>query len=465
MIVSSPVSTPEPTDSEGSPRRLRVLVSAYACNPYRGSEDGVGWGWIRAIATRHDVHVITADFQREHVERWQGEYPEDEARVTFHYVTRRWFHYRPTKAWTRIESSFLKPLMNLAYAQWLRDGARLAAALHEPRAFDLVHLVTYVGYRFPGRYDQLGIPFVWGPIGGLENTPWRFLPSLGFGGCIYYAARNVVNSIQKRCLPSPKRAFRTAEGGVIAATEGIRREIKRHYGAASEVIPEIGLPQAVGATWKERDAGAPLRITWSGEHLPGKALPFLLRALAQLDAASATDAARAVDWHLVVLGHGRSTRAWRGLAARLGLADRIRWTGWVERDAALEHMRSSHLFAITSLKDLTSTVLLEALSEGLPVVCPDHCGFSNIVDETCGIKVPLRSPKQFRRGLAAAIERIAGDEAHRRILSRGARRRAADYTWDEKASRVHGVYGRVMAVHAAQAGDAASARAAGVVRA
>ena len=33
-------------------RRLKILISAYACNPYKGSEEGVGWGWVTAIARR-----------------------------------------------------------------------------------------------------------------------------------------------------------------------------------------------------------------------------------------------------------------------------------------------------------------------------------------------------------------------------------------------------------------------------
>ncbi len=394
-------------------RRLRVLVSAYACDPFRGSEDGVGWGWIRAIASRHDVHVITAAFQREPIERWRKQHPEDDAPVTFHYVTPRWFHYRPTKVWRRIESSFFKPLMNLAYAQWLRDAARLAVLIDAQYDVDLVHLVTYVGYRFPGRYERVGKPFVWGPIGGLENTPWRFLPSLGPGGCVYYAARNTVNALQKRFLRSPKRAFRHAEGGIIAATEGSRREIERHYRVPSQVIPEVGLPGGCAPDHARREPGRPMLIAWSGEHLPGKALPYLLHALACLDERYDHGLKADVEWHLTVLGRGRCTRRWQALAQRLGLADRIRWTGWIDRAEALEQMHAAHVFVVTSLKDLTSTVLLEALSQGVPVVCPDHCGFSSVVDETCGIKVPVRSPRQLRAGLAAALADLALDEARR----------------------------------------------------
>ncbi len=414
-------------------RRLRVLVSAFACDPTKGSEDGVGWGWLRAAARRHEVHVITAAFQRPAIERWVGEHPTEAGGAQFHYVSPRWFHYRPTRAWRFVESGVLKPAMNLAYAQWLRDAAWLAERLDAEHDYDLVHLVTYVGYRFPGRYDLLGKPFVWGPIGGLENTRWRFLPSLGIGGALYYAGRNIVNAVQRRFLPSPKRAFRAAAaGGIIAATEGNRRAIERYYDAESTVITEIGLPDEVPGTVTPRGPDEPLRLVWSGEHLPGKALPFLLHALARLDPG--------VDWRLTVLGSGARTRAWQRLAARLGLDERIRWTGWIPRVEALAAMDAAHVLVITSLKDLTSTVLLEGLSRGLAVICPDHCGFSNVVDSTCGIKVPLTSPRRLRVDLGAALESVAGDEALRSALAAGALVRARAFSWSEKAERLDAIY-------------------------
>jgi len=415
----------------------RILVSAFACNPYKGSEDGVGWGWARAIASLdgHDVHVLTADFQRPAIERFVAEHPGEAARLRFHYVPRRPWHYRPTPGWLRVEHSPLKPLMNLSYALWMRDAHRLACRLHAERRFDLVHLVTYVGFRFPGRYWRMDVPFVWGPVGGLENTPWRFLPTFGPLGAAYYATRNVINSIQKRLQPGPRRAFRKARGGIIAATGGIRREIRRFYGEESEVVCEIGFEPDATAAPAGRRPGEPLRIAWSGEHLPGKALPLLLRALARLEG---------VDWRLTVLGSGPCTRKWRSLSRRLGIDGRCDWTGWVERQHALAALRDAHLFVITSMKDLTSTVLLEALGQGLPVLCPDHCGFSDVVTPECGIALPAGSPAQLSRHLAETLRALAADEPRRLRLAAGALRRSRDFGWAEKARRVGRIYDRVL---------------------
>jgi glycosyltransferase involved in cell wall biosynthesis len=416
--------------------RLKILVSAYACNPNKGSEEGVGWGWVTAIARYHNLYVVTAEFHRTDIERASREQPELFSHLRFFYVPHRPWHYAPTKGWLSIEGSVLKPVMNYAYRLWQRDAYKLARRLHEESRFDLAHQLTYVGFRFPGHLWKLDIPFVWGPIGGLENTPWKFLPGLGASGCIYYVGRNILNTLHKKFLSAPKKAFRKARGSIIAATEGIRREIRRWYGEESEVICEIGPPSTIAADHSVRAAGEVLKLSWSGQHLPGKALPLLLRALVNLPVD--------VKWQLDILGEGPRTMNWQRLAGRLGIHGKCRWHGQIARSEAIKIVHQSHVFVITSLKDLTSTVLLEAFSQGVPVICPDHCGFTNVVTEDCGIKVPIVSPRQFENDLASAIKSLADDEQKRRHLAKGALQRIGEFSWKKKAEQTELIYRRAV---------------------
>lgn len=415
---------------------LKPLLLAYACNPFHGSEEGVGWNWVKVIASFSDPWVITANFHKDDIERYRKAHPLALSNVRFVYVAERALHYRPTPGWKRIEHSVFKPLMNLAYARWLVDAFDLAATLHRKQHFDLMHQLTYVGYRFPGRLWRLGTPFVWGPIGGLENTPWRFLPQMGWYGALYYGGRNLINSAQRLLLRNPRRAFEAAGPGVIAATSGIQRQIRHRYGVESRVICEVGPPDIALPGLLPRLPGEPLRLVWSGEHLPGKALPLLLRALAKLD--------NGVEWRLDLLGAGPLTGRWQRLARELAIDEWCRWHGNLPREQALAVMGEGDLFIITSLKDLTSTVLLEALALGLPVICPDHCGFADVVTNDCGIKVSLRNPHQFIGDLTAAVAHLESNEAERYRLARGALHRVQAYAWEAKATAIAEIYEAVI---------------------
>lgn len=417
-------------------KRLKILAIAYACNPARGSEFGVGWGWVNAIAAGHDVTVITADFNITDINRYcrdHGDFVRNGP--GFIYIKSRPWHYRPNGIWLKVEDSLAKPLMNLAYQDWLRCAFAEAQTAISQNHYDLLHLITYVGWRFPGRFYELGIPFVWGPIGGMKNTPWRLLPILGLKGAIYYGARNLINSLQMRTLPGPRRALRAANGGVIAATSEIKEELWNRFKVKSNVICEVGPPQLEFDSPRERREDESLRICWSGLHLPGKALHLLLCAAAQLP--------KDLNFSIEILGDGPCSRTWKSLASRLKIDDRCHWHGWLPRDQSLTVMRDSHVFVITSLKDLTSNVAVEAVSLGLPVICLDHCGFADLVTEKCGIKIHTGSARQIISDIAGALRTLYGNEPFRQSLALGARLRSRDYSWPNKVAALDGIYATI----------------------
>lgn len=416
----------------------RILAIAYACNPYKGSEHGVGWGWVKMISELHDVHVIAADFERDDVERWLNDNSGYREKMTFSYPKHKIWHYnKNSKFWVWIEHSPFKIIMNGAYRLWQADAYCLSKKLHAATRFDLCHLITYVGFRFPGRFYKLDCPFVWGPVGALENTPKHFLPLLGRYGAVYYSFRNLINNFDKRFLKHPRKSFKKAAqtGTIISATSGIKKEIKKWYGEDSEVICEIG---TIGANDTDRlvvrDDGDPLHICWSGTHTPGKALQLLLAALARLPSS--------LNWSLNILGEGPCSKKWKKTAVDLKIAANCCFLGNVPRSEALAVMRSSHLFVITSLKDLTSTVLLEALSLGKPVIAPDHCGFSDVITETCGVKISIDNVDAFVAQLSKEIEGMYTNESDRIKMAAGAVRRSSDFNWVVKAEHLNQLYHR-----------------------
>ena len=175
-----------------------------------------------------------------------------------------------------------------------------------------------------------------------------------------------------------------------------------------------------------------MKIVFNGVHERRKNLPLLLRAIV---------AARSngVKVELDILGLGPETLKWKRLAESLCVSDCIVWHGWVAKDKAVSIVSGADVFAITSIHDLTSTVLLEALSCGLPVICIDHCGFSDVVNEKCGIKVPVGKAEDMVSDFAKAIIKLS-DENYRRELSAGAKNRALEYSWSKKRQQIEEVY-------------------------
>jgi glycosyltransferase involved in cell wall biosynthesis len=110
------------------------------------------------------------------------------------------------------------------------------------------------------------------------------------------------------------------------------------------------------------------------------------------------------------------------------------------REDALSLMESAHLMLITSLRDLTSTVTVEGLALGLPIVCPDHCGFSDAITEDCGFRVSTDSPDAMVEGLAKSLGDLCRDEVLRQRLAEGALVRSQQYGWGRKGKLMDEVY-------------------------
>lgn len=409
-------------------KRLKVLVSAYACSPYKGSEPGVGWGFVSELAKYHDLWVIVEEEKfRSDIERYLLAHPDFGKSVHFYFI------HKQRNRWLR---KLWPPSYYWYYRRWHQDACQLALQLHQEIGFDLAHQLTMVGFREPGYLWKLDMPFVWGPVGGMGLFPWRFLPEVGAYGALYYLGYNLFNRVQMSFLQRPRLAAKKAASGLvtglIAATPENQAGAEKYWGCASTVLAEVGLPREPVLHICERKPDEPLHLVWTGQHTPGKALNLALKALARISPD--------VKWELHILGEGKRSAAWQLLARKLGIDAYCHFYGWLPREQALQVMQKAHCMLITSLRDLTSTVTVEALALGLPIICLDHCGFAGVVDDTCGIKIAVTTPDEVVAAMAKAVEQLAQDENRRQALAWGALQRARNYSWVEKGRGVDAIY-------------------------
>ena len=103
-------------------------------------------------------------------------------------------------------------------------------------------------------------------------------------------------------------------------------------------------------------------------------------------------------------------------------------------------MSNTNISLITSLRDLNSSVTIESISLGLPVICIDHCGFSDVIDETCGVKVPLTNFNKISEDISNAILGLADNREYLDELSFGAIKKSKLYSWQNKVRILNEIY-------------------------
>jgi glycosyltransferase involved in cell wall biosynthesis len=110
--------------------------------------------------------------------------------------------------------------------------------------------------------------------------------------------------------------------------------------------------------------------------------------------------------------------------------------GLISKKEVLASMKESDFLVHTSIKEAASAVVLEALSEGLPVICHDAFGLSFAVTKSCGIKVGFKSPENSINEFKKAIYILSKDKLLRSKLSLGAKERSNELNWQSMAETI-----------------------------
>src|SRR5262249_42563141 len=162
----------------------------------------------------------------------------------------------------------------------------------------------------------------------------------------------------------------------------------------------FGPPPAFGSPRDGSDPADPVRLLAVGRLQPKKGFDVLLEAVARIPGHVAP----------TVVGHGPGEARLRQRAVALGLGARIRWTGQLDQPAVRALYRDADLFALAPRvaldgdRDGLPNVVVEALSQGLPVVATAVAALGEIVEDGVnGRLVPPDDPTALANALGALV--------------------------------------------------------------
>lgn len=234
---------------------------------------------------------------------------------------------------------------------------------------------------------------------------------------------------------------------LVIAPSGVIREMLRTHGVTAriEVLPTGTVDPRQTARADLRAARArygipadrPLLVTVS-RLAPEKSVDVILRAFQQVSEPPGA--------YLLIVGGGPSAASLEALARELGIGERVRFTGALPHEGALEVMAGADLFVFASQTETQGLVLVEAMAAGVPVVAVGVAGAAEaVVDGESGLLVsPGPDP------LAAGMRRLLADPTLRARLGRRGREIAAGYAAAALARQLVGLYHSVMIEHASE---------------
>ena len=414
---------------------LKVLLSAYACEPEKGSEPGVGWNIALHMAKDHEVWVLTRANNRSAIELRLSQISSRKLHFIY-YDLPRWARW-----WKRGSRG-----IQLYYYLWQIGIYFVARKLHTHIQFDLAHHVTFGKYWSPSFISLLPLPFVWGPVGGGESAPRTFWLSLGVRGMMTEMLRE-----SARFLSQFDPFVRlTAKRSVVALTKTPETHVRvKDLGARKVKIQgESAISTEEWARFAEHteeEVGhTSFKFISIGNFYPLKGFALGLKAFAMARQELGQTELKDPEYWLV--GDGAEFLRLRTLSDKLGIAPNVKFWGRLSREDTMKKLVECQVLVHPSLHDSGGWVCLEAMATGKPVICLDLGGPATQVQKNTGFKIPAHTPTQVVKDMAQAMTLLAQDQTLRLEMGNAGRQLVTlEYTWERKAELFHGYYKQIIA--------------------
>lgn len=403
---------------------MNILINAYACAPNWGSEQGMAWHWIIELAKMHNLYIITEG-------EWKKEI--EEAVALLDVKDNIHFYYNPvsdkirTMCWNQGDWRFY-----WYYRKWQKKTLTIARQICSEHRIDIIHQLNMIGFREPGYlWNIYDTNYVWGPVGGMEIVPLSYLSGMPLSKKTKYIVKNMLNHLQIRYSTRVYKAIHRADI-VIAATQGTYNNfVKLHH------IKPVYMNEA-GCTISEQHTAHnfnkdQLDILWVGRFLDTKKLDIAIRTIAKVKDLP-------VFLHIVGSGSDAENAMYQQMADKMGISNNIKWYGKLANKKVQEMMNQMDLFLFTSVLEGTPHVVLEAITNCLPILCIDTCGQGQLVNEAIGWKVPLTNPQQNSTDFAAILRHIIINRDEIKQKSDNCKQRQRELSWENKLVTMNKIY-------------------------
>ncbi len=418
--------------------KYRVLLIAEMCNPNWTSVPLVGYQLARALA-EHPKLEVTLVTQVRNRSALEGDPINEHARVIIIdsefvakpvYKLSKFFRGGDKLSWT-IDTAMMWPsyvvfeqLLERIFRQKLKSGA-----------FDLIHRLTPLSPTIPSPLANMTkVPMIFGPVNGGLKWPKEY-PELV--------------SLEKEWLTNFRKVYRAFPffrssychfAGVICGSKATAQDLPNYYRGQRFYLPENGIDPKrfpLANNWPEvKDK---FRFITISRLVPYKAVDITLEAIAGSPLLRQ-------QCEFVICGDGPERTSLENLIQKHQLTEMVQFKNWLSQSELAKELSSSQIFVFPSLREFGGGVVLEAMSAGVPPIIVDYGGPGELVDDSCGIKIPMLPRQELIHQLRQAMEfALQNPDQCQRMSKNAVQKIRSEFTWSAKADKITDIYRSILA--------------------
>ena len=403
-----------------------ILATAYAINPYKGSEDGMGWNFVMQIARNNRVIAVTRENNEKDIQSYMSEYPSD----VYKNIQ---FIYFDLPYWQRFWKKGGRGAM-LYYLLWQN---RLVNFIKDLKLqFDISHNLNFHNDWTPSFLWKLNKPMVWGPVGHHPKIPAQYLNHYEKK----YWVKDRLTWITKLFFWKYSKSLRKTinkSDHILCMNNSVPEKLQLDSSKLS-VMPSVATDDQGYAS---KRSSRKFTLLSAGRLVPLKGFDLSINAFSGfLNKLSFEDQSKC---ELIIVGKGPEKEKLSDLCHKLGIQNHVTFIDWIERQKLMDYYRESSAFLFPSHEG-AGMVVAEALSFGLPVICLDNSGPGEFVDQLCGYPVPMQDYKGTVSQLSDSICEIYNDPKKLKVLSNNARKKFEDkFHWDRRGESLSKIYSKL----------------------
>lgn len=394
---------------------MNYLISAYSVNPYKGSEDSIGWNWVLQYEKNYKkgdrIILLTKKFNEKDTRRGLKEFNIQHVELVIVDVP-------DALNWFREKHSAFHHMYYILWQHWAWLWVK-----HSGIRFDVIHHVTMNDYRIPSElYKAKGAKVIWGPMGGAQVTP---KPLKVYEKNQFAAAfREFVN---KSCSWNPfyKKALRSYYK-IYCINNETQKQISCIVGKDVPLMPELALRDEYKNLPIRKGKNDILKIVFVGRLIGKKGIAFLVDALSLMP----TD----MDWELLIFGEGDDRALIEKQIADSGIGKKVKLMGNRPLNQIAEAYQQADVFVLPSLRETSGNVLLEAMAYAVPIVAFDTSFCRLLKEVDCGVFINTEQAlDNIKEDYCKAIVTLGQDkELAKQMGLNGYKYVNSKLTWDEK---------------------------------
>lgn len=398
---------------------MKILAIAYACEPNRGSEPGVGWNWTRSISQCKDIElsVVTRKNNKEVIELYNSVF-FDAKNIEYLYYDLPASILKYKKGDKNIKLFF--SLWQLGVIMYIKNNINL-------EEFDCIWDFNFGSLSLPNFAYMLHKRIIIGPASTKESVPKTYLDRYNLIDKLKYCIQQFIR-VHLWLNPFTWRTLKKSSL-ILTCNEMSRKYLPREINSLAVFHNGLNVTTTeIGFSTSEV-----VRFVYAGRLIASKNLELAINAFAIV-------ATRMRDFRFEIYGSGRLKKKLVSLVSKLQLDDVVFVKDKVSQKDLFEIYRNQDFFVFPSLLEISSTAVMEAMYSGLVPICLDIKCMEYVLDNDWVIKVPNLSPDidelNFSEALIKAM-REKGDLLNRKQKCHEYAKQ--HFTWREKKSDVEKV--------------------------